>query len=78
MSREFWIDPDDRWAADNDFGKNAIHVREVDPAYDAAVEKLVKNLNEIMIAALNGDETTTELNCFHLAQEALEKWSRVK
>jgi hypothetical protein len=44
---------------------------------EAAIQKIVEALGDIMRAALNGDETSTELNCHHLAQEALEEWRKV-
>jgi hypothetical protein len=47
------------------------------PARESAIQKMVETLDDIMNAALKGDETSTELNCHHLAQDALEAWKKV-
>lgn len=80
-SREWWIefigDPKDdslscyRYVTGEKFkaidhGHEMIHVREVDPAYDAAVQKLVEALR-----------CRYEPNGDLLASKALEAWERV-
>lgn len=43
-----------------------------------ALDIAVEALEEIKRAALNGDETSTELNCHHLSEDALAKISELE
>lgn len=85
MSREFWIDPDDNFAATNNFGKRAIHVREVTPRdleREQATLKLVEALKltipyvKVSTPAINYAQKVLEKNQ-SIIFEALANWEKV-
>lgn len=64
----------DTHAAHQDSFKAGIKWRDANPSPE--VQALVAALKAVETAATKGDETTTEIECHNIAQDALTNWDK--